>query len=212
MIIYAAIACFGFLVLLFMILAGDLLGGDHEIGGHDMSVDHPDVEGGGGPSIFSARIMASFVTAFGVGGVVGRYYGLTHPAASAVGIVAGVVMASAVYEFAKILYTQQASSEVHMSGLVGRTASVTVAIPEGGVGQVALTVAGEHTEQIARAGDGHAIARGVEVTVTGLRGESVVVAPAAVAAGPAPSPSTGARGSLSTVEGSERSESKGGAK
>ncbi len=181
MIIYALIACFGFLILLFMILAGDLFGGDHEIGGHD--IDHPDADGGGGPSIFSARIMASFVTAFGVGGVVGRYYGLTHPAASAIGIVAGVVMATVVYEFAKILYTQQASSEVHMTGLVGRTASVTVAIPAGGVGQVTLAVAGEHTEQIARAADGQAIARGIEVTITGLRGESVVVAPLAVRGG-----------------------------
>lgn len=178
MIIYALIACFGFLILLFMILAGDLFGGDHEIGGHDMSVDHPDMDGGGGPSIFSARIMASFVTAFGVGGVVGRYYGLTHPAASGVGIVAGVVMASAVYEFAKILYSQQASSEVRVSGLVGRTAEVTVAIPAAGVGQVALTVGGERTEQIARSADGRPIARGVEVTITGLRGESVVVVPA----------------------------------
>lgn len=177
MLIYAAIAIFGFLVLLIMLFAGEIFGGDHEISAHDVSVEHGDVGHGGGPSIFSARIMASFLTAFGVGGVVARYYNLSHPAASGVGIVSGVVMSSVVYQFAKLLYSQQASSEVRMMGLVGRSAEVSVAIPEGGVGQIALTFGGERTEQIARSADGRALSRGAEVLITGLRGDSVVVAP-----------------------------------
>ena len=63
-------------------------------------------------------------------------------------------MAGLVYQFAKILYSQQASSEVQMSRLVGRSAEVTVAIPAGGVGQISLSVAGERTEHVARAKDG----------------------------------------------------------
>ena len=59
-------------------------------------------------------------------------------------------MASVVYQFAKLLYSQQASSEVRMTGLVGQPAEVSVAIPAGGVGQVTLTVGGERTEHIAR--------------------------------------------------------------
>ena len=59
-------------------------------------------------------------------------------------------MAGLVYQFAKILYSQQASSEVQMSRLVGRSAEVTVAIPVDGVGQISLSMAGERSEHVAR--------------------------------------------------------------
>jgi len=173
MLIYAAIAAFGFLLILVMLFSGELLGGDHDVG-HDGSLALGDGDGGG-PSLFSVRIMSSFLTAFGVGGVVGRYYGMSHPAASGIGVAAGVVTATLVYQFAKLLYSQQASSEVHMTGLVGRTAEVTVAIVDGGVGQVTLTARGERSDHIARSRDGLAIPRGAEVIITGLTGDSVVV-------------------------------------
>jgi membrane protein implicated in regulation of membrane protease activity len=182
MFIYAAISIFGFLVLLLMLLAGDFLGGDHDGGGFDHGLDHGG-DAAGGPSVFSVRIMASFVTAFGVGGVVARYYGLSHPAASGVGAIFGAVLATLVYQFARILYSQQASSELHMTGLIGRTAEVTVPIPAGGVGQITVTSGGERTDHIARSADGRAIPRGAEVTITALRGDSVIVAPPAGAPG-----------------------------
>lgn len=180
MLIYAGIAAFGFLFLLIMLFAGDLFGGDHEITAHD-GVDH----GGefGGPSLFSARIMASFLTAFGVGGVVARYYDLSHPAASGVGIVAGAVMSSIVFQFAKILYSQQASSELQMSTLIGKSAEVSVAIAANGVGQVTLTMGGQRTEQVARSESGAAVPRGTEVRITALRGDSIIVAPVNAQAG-----------------------------
>ena len=175
MLIYAAIGAFGFLFLLVMLFVGEIFGADHDVGGHDISADHGDH---GGPSILSARVMASFLTAFGVGGVVARYYNLSHPASSGVGVVAGFVMSTIVYQFARILYSQQASSEVRMSTLVGRLAEISVAIPKGGVGQISLTYGGERSEHIARSGDGRALARGTEVVISGLRGDTVIVAPA----------------------------------
>ena len=181
MFIYAAISIFGFVVLLLMLLAGDVIGGDHDAGFDHGGLDHG-VEAGA-PSIFSVRIMASFVTAFGVGGVVARYYGLSHPAASGVGVVAGAVMSTLVYQFARILYSQQASSELHMSGLVGRTGQVVVPIPEGGVGQIMVTSGGERTDHIARSAAGRAIPRGAEVTITALSGDSVIVSLPAAAQG-----------------------------
>ena len=177
MLIYGAIGIFGFLILAAMLFLGELTGGDHDIGGHDLG-GH-DVGGhadGGGPSVFSARIMAAFLVAFGVGGVVARYYDLSHPAASGVGVLSGVAMSALVYQFAKVLYSQQASSEVVMTSLVGRSAEVSVAIREGGVGQVSLTFGGERTEHIARSEDGRALPLGTDVTITGLRGDTVVVA------------------------------------
>lgn len=178
MLLYGAIAAFGFLFLLIMLLVGEFFGADHEVGSHDVLVEHGDADHGGGPSVFSVRIMAAFLTAFGVGGVVARYYRLSHPAASGVGVAAGMVFAGVVYQFAKFLYSQQASSEVRMTSLVGKSAHVSVAIPQGGVGQIALTFAGERSEHIARAADGQAMPRGAEVVITNLQGDSVVVAPA----------------------------------
>jgi membrane protein implicated in regulation of membrane protease activity len=174
MLIYGGIAAFGVILLLTMLLVGEVFGGDHDTS-HD--VGHGDADAGG-PSVFSTRIMAAFLTAFGVGGVVGRYYNLSHPASSGVGVVCGIVMSALVYQFAKILYSQQASSELHMTGMVGRTAEVSVGIPAGGVGQIALTQSGQQSEHIARSADGRAIARGAEVTITALRGDAVIVAPA----------------------------------
>jgi membrane protein implicated in regulation of membrane protease activity len=165
----------GFVFLLVMLFVGELFGHDHDLGGHDGGIEHGDSDLGGGPSVFSSRIMAAFVTAFGVGGVVARYYNLSHPASSGVGIATGGVMAGLVYQFAKILYSQQASSELQMSRLVGRSAEVTVAIPADGVGQISLSVAGERTEHVARSKDGRAVTRGTQVVVTALGGDSVVV-------------------------------------
>ena len=176
MVIYAAIGAVGFVFLLVMLFTGDI-GGDHDFGGHDIAghdVAHGDAEQGG-PGIFSARIMAAFLTAFGVGGVVGRYYGLPHPAASGIGVLAGVVMAGLVYQFAKVLHSQQASSEVRVNTLIGKHAEVSVAIPASGVGQVVVIASGERSEHIARGADGLAVPRGTEVVVTGLRGDSLIV-------------------------------------
>ena len=187
MLIYAAIGAFGLLFLLAMLFIGEVFGGDHDFHAGDIGGDHGEVGGhDAGPSIFSARIMASFLTAFGVGGVVARYYGLSHPAASGSGIVSGVVLAGVVYQFAKVLYSQQASSEVHMAGLLGKPAEVTIGIPSGGVGQVTVAVGGERTTQIARSKDGAPIPPGAAVVITALRGESVVVerAPASPSGSP----------------------------
>lgn len=172
MLIYAGIGAFGLIFLLVMLFVGDLFGGDHEIHGGDHGGD---VGHDTGPGLFSARIMASFLTAFGVGGMVARYYGLPHPAAAGCGVVAGATMSAIVYQFAKILYSQQASSEVRMSSLIGRSAEVTVGIPQGGMGQVTLEYGGERTTQIARSGDGGALAPGTAVVVTALRGDSIIV-------------------------------------
>jgi membrane protein implicated in regulation of membrane protease activity len=175
MLIYATIAFVGFVFLLVMLFVGELFGHDHDLGGHDGGIEHGDGDLGGGPSVFSSRIMAAFVTAFGVGGVVARYYSLSHPASSGVGIATGALMAGLVYQFAKILYSQQASSELQMTRLVGRSAEVTVAIPAQGVGQISLSIAGERTEHVARAKDGRPVPRGTQVVVTALGGDAVVV-------------------------------------
>jgi membrane-bound ClpP family serine protease len=100
-----------------------------------------------------------------------------------IGVVCGVIMSSAVYQFAKILYSQQASSELRMGGLVGTTAEVSVAIPKNGVGQIVVYSRGERTEHIARSAAGTAIGRGLAVTITSIGGDAVTVTPIATADG-----------------------------
>jgi membrane protein implicated in regulation of membrane protease activity len=95
-----------------------------------------------------------------------------------VGTLVGVVMSGTVYQFAKLLYSQQASSDLQMTGLVGTPAHVSVAIPAGGLGQVAVSAGGQSSEHIARSANGQAVARGAEVIVTGVRGDAVLVMPA----------------------------------
>ena len=183
MFVYAAIGAVGLLFLLGMLFVGDLFGADHDF---DHSIEH-DGDLGGGPSFLSARIISAFITAFGVGGTVGRYYNLSHPAASGVGIVTGFLMSGLVYEFARILYSQQASSELRMAELRGTRGEVTVAIPENGVGEITLTAGGERTTHIARSADGRAIPAGTEVVITNPLGQSVVVSRAPAPASGVPS-------------------------
>src|SRR5206468_11784564 len=106
MLIYAAIGAMGFLFLIVMLFVGEIFGGDHDVGGHEVPTDAGDH---GGPSCLSARIMAAFLTAFGVGGVVARYYRLFHPVASGGGVVVGVVMAGLVVQFVGLVVEEQAS-------------------------------------------------------------------------------------------------------
>lgn len=173
MFVYAAIGALGLLFLLAMLFMGDVFGGDHDFD-HGGDIGH-DGDFGSGPSFLSARIIFAFITAFGVGGVIGRYYNLSHPASSGIGILTGLLMAGAVYQFAKILYSQQASSELRMAGLRGARGEVTVAIPENGVGEIMLTAGGERTTHIARSADGRAIPAGTEIVITNPLGQSVVV-------------------------------------
>jgi membrane-bound ClpP family serine protease len=174
MLIFAAIGVFGLLFLLVMLF----FGGGHDLhvgemdGGHDVS-HSGDSEGG--PSIFSSRIIASFIAAFGFGGTIGRYLEFGFPASSAFGIVSGIVLASIVFKFAEILYSQQASSEVKMTSLIGMTAEVAIAIPEDHLGQISLSAAGERSMHIARSRDGKAIPQGTSVVIRELRGDYVVV-------------------------------------
>jgi hypothetical protein len=83
-------------------------------------------------------------------------------------VAAGFVMATLVYQFAKILYSQQASSELRMAGLVNLRGEVTIAIPENGAGEITVVAGGERTTHIARSADGRAVPTGAEVVVNSL--------------------------------------------
>ncbi len=175
MLIYAALGGVGIALLLIMLIASSF--GDHDVPIHEASLDHGDLDVHGGPSPFGTRVIAAFLTFFGVGGIIGQHFGFGHVASSGIGIVLGLVGATAVHQFAKLLHSQQASSSIAMKDLVKRLAQVTIAIPENGVGEVALTVGLEETVQLARSVDGRAIPSGGEVVIQAVRGSQVIVSP-----------------------------------
>ena len=177
MLIYAALGGVGLCLLFVMLIASSF--GDHDVPIHEASLDHGDLDVHGGPSPFGTRVIAAFLTFFGVGGIIGQHFGLGHVASSGIGIVLGLFGATAVHQFAKLLYSQQASSGVAMKDLVTRPAQVTIAIPENGVGEVALMVGLEETVQLARSHDGSAIPSGGEVVIQAVRGSQVIVSPRA---------------------------------
>jgi membrane protein implicated in regulation of membrane protease activity len=165
--VFLAIGAIGFLFLVISLVFGEIF--DHLGGGLDHDLDH------GGPGFFSTRVMSVFVTAFGGFGAMATHYGLAPLAASAVGFVGGVGLATPIYFFARFLYGQQASSDVRAQDLIGQVGRVVVAIPAGGVGQVRCRIGDELIDRIARAREPIAISENDTVVVEEIVGETIVV-------------------------------------
>ena len=165
--VFLGIAAVGFLFLLISLVFGEVF--DHLGGDFDSSVDH------GGPGIFSGRVMAVFITAFGGFGAVATHYGLGPIPASGVGFASGLVFGGAIYMFARFLFGQQASSDVGSHDLVGQMGRVVVAIPAGGVGQIRCRLGEELVDKIARARGSDSIGENASVIVEEVLGEIVVV-------------------------------------
>lgn len=164
---FLAIAAFGFAFLVGSSLLGDIFEhGDfsHDADGH-----------GAGPSIFSSRILSVFVTAFGSFGAIGVHLGYGLGVSTAMGFGGGVLIAAVIYAFASFLYSQQASSHVRTSDLVGSTGQVSVAIPKGGVGQVRCALGDTVVEKVARAANNEEIPVNTLVKIQSLVGEVMLV-------------------------------------
>jgi hypothetical protein len=166
--VFLGIGAIGFLILLTSFFFGEIF--EHfDGGGWDHDLGH------GGPSFFSMRVLSVFITGFGGFGAIGIHFGLSVLVSSGVGFLSGLMAASIIYSFAKFLYSQQASTEVKTSDLVGRTARVVVAIPAGGVGQVRCQIGEELIDKTAQTADGSGIAENAIVHVEQVLGEIAIV-------------------------------------
>jgi len=173
--VFLGIAAIGFVFLVVSFLFGEIFGhgdiGAHDPGVHDV---HGDAHGVG---IFSTRVLSVFVTAFGGFGAIGIHLGYRIEVSTLIGLLGGVVFGALIYLFASFLYSQQASSDIRVSELVGRTAQVTVAIPENGLGQVRCSLGEGIVEKIARTQDGKAVPVNTSVRIESIVGETVLVRP-----------------------------------
>ena len=173
MAIFAAIA-----LAAFIIMAGAfLLGHGHDL---DHGFDHS-LGGDGGPdvhgivSIFSTRVICTFIMGFGAAGAIARYYGADNPIASLVGIAAGIVLAVLMYGIMLLFVEQQASSVIGSDALLGCTGTVTVPIDQDGMGEVGVSVAGEYRTYSARVQGSHPMPKGHTVRIVGVTGSMVTV-------------------------------------
>lgn len=164
--VFLGIAAIGFVFVLMSFVFGEIFEA-FEIH-HDFSFDD-------GPSVFSARVLSVFATAFGGLGAIAVYQGGGVFLSSIVGLAGGGVFGAAVYFFARFLYNQQSSSLVTASDLVGLPAQVVVGIPADGVGQVRCVVGESPVEKIARTKDGSAISLNTQVVIEEIAGEAVIV-------------------------------------
>jgi len=172
--VFLSIGGAGLAFLVFTLIVGELgelldgMDGDH--GGGDASHE--------GPSVLSSRVIAMFVTALGGAGAIATHYGLSVTTSSAIGFAGGTLFGGAAFLFARFLHSRQATSGVRVAELVGQTARVVVAIPQGGVGQVRCHIGEDLIDKIARTRDGSALPEHALVRIEELVGEVVIVSPA----------------------------------
>lgn len=166
-VVFLVIAFVGFAFLAIAMFFGeifDFFGGD---------VDHG--TGDAGPSILSGRVLGVFVTAFGGTGALATHFGFGVLPASVAGFVSGLVFGGAIYAFGRLLYNQQASTDVSAPDLLWKSARVTVGIPADGLGQVRVQIGDEIVDKVARSKSGAAIAANSIVVIDQVLGEIVIV-------------------------------------
>jgi membrane protein implicated in regulation of membrane protease activity len=173
MTIFVAIALAAFIVV-----AGAFLFGHGHDFGHDF--DH-DISHDGGPdvhgiiSIFSTRVIFTFVMGFGAAGAIARFYGTDNLIASVIGVAAGIVLATLMYGIILLFTEQQSNSVIAADALLGCTGTVTVPIDQDGVGEIGVSVSGEYRTYTARMQGSSPLQKGHAVRIVGVTGSVVTV-------------------------------------
>ncbi len=165
MTVFVTLAVIGLLLLLVSAFSGHHL---------DLHAD-----GDHGFGFLSVRAIAVFFTAFGVVGAIARHYGMTYAWGSVWGLVSGAVLVGLYILSMELVKSQQASSLVSESELVGLVARVTVAIPTGGIGEVSCVVKAQAARRMARSKAGVAVSEGQMVRIAELQGDICLVEPLA---------------------------------
>ena len=148
MLIYLTLAFCGFLVV-----AGAFLFGhdhDHDIG-HEHDVGHDGDGHDHAISIFSTRIIATFVMGFGAAGAIARLYGHDHMMSSLFGMGAGVGLGYLMFLLMNFFVQQQGSSVTREDDLIGERGIVTVPIDENSPGEIGIQTSAGYRNFVARA-------------------------------------------------------------
>lgn len=181
-IIYLVCLVVGLLFTIISAIAGHFFGGhdggDVGTGGHaEAGFEDSGVPG---MSFFSPTVLASFVTAFGAGGLILSSIEATKSVwvSAPISAVIGVLIAGATFLFFDALFKRtQSSSESRVASLLGQTASIVTPIPENGVGEIAYVQGGTRYTAPARTENGAAISLGKPVRISRIVGTQYYVEP-----------------------------------
>jgi membrane-bound ClpP family serine protease len=170
--IYLACLVIGLGYALWTGLLGTHVGGDHAGAGHgaflDFNADHAAHSGEVHFTPLSPMVIATFLGSFGGLGIIGHYaLHLVWWRSMVLALTSGVLIAGVFYYVVRSLYSvTEASSEAHVSELVGETAEVTVDIGPGGTGEIVYSSAGSRYQAPARLYEGdQPIKRGARVVI-----------------------------------------------
>jgi membrane protein implicated in regulation of membrane protease activity len=149
----------------------------HVAVGHEVEIGHPVEVGTQHLSVMSPPIMASFLTAFGGMGLLGKLligFGSlgSFAFAASTGLVIAVLMYIAVE---RLLYSMAASSEATVREILGAQAEVLTSVPENGVGEIAYTCKGFRYTAPARSYDGQPVPRGARVRIVKTDGCTMTI-------------------------------------
>lgn len=117
---------------------------------------------GDGP--LSLTTIAAFMSIFGFASFACVGAGLSTPVSAIVGALAGVVGGALAWWLSKFIRSAESSTAVSGTDLVGTEGAVVLAIPETGLGEVAVVRNGERISLAATSSS--AIARGTRVRIT----------------------------------------------
>jgi membrane protein implicated in regulation of membrane protease activity len=155
-------------------ILGMVFGGD----GTSDSADGSDGDSGDshdGMSIFSPKVIAIFAIGMGSGGSIATAYGLGFTAALLCGIGAGASFGGLLIFGARLLYKQRSSSDVQPSAAIGLMATVTIAIPSSGTGEVSLPVLNQYMTYLARSQSNQHLTKGTLAKVVAVNGGTLIV-------------------------------------
>jgi len=173
MLVFVAIA-----IASFILVGGSFLfGHDHDVGQDHGDAGHDTDAGGGEPtiSIFSTKVLGTLFMGFGAAGAIASLYGMSHLAASLIGLGCGAVLGGVMYLVLGVFYSQQASSLVPTSAAVGCVGTVTTSIGAGQIGEVGISLESQYGSYSASSMDGNPIPKGQNVRVVKVMGSQLMV-------------------------------------
>ena len=160
-----------------LLFGGDAEGGDldGDVGGDDGGDFDGDHDGGDGhgPGLLSIRGVSFLLTGFGGVAFISMYFTEKVFVSSLVGLLGGWPFALACLAMYRVFVRQEASSMVKEEDFVGASGTVVTSIPQEGLGEVTLLVAGRQITKAAVADA--ALKSGTAVRVKSYFGNHVSV-------------------------------------
>jgi membrane-bound ClpP family serine protease len=171
--IFIGIALGGFI----LVAGGFLFGHEHDLGhdvGHDFGHDvHPESEGT--ISIFSTKVLGTFVMGFGAAGAIAMRYDASPMHASLIGVGCGLALGALMYVILLVFIKEQASSLIPAESVLGCIGVVTTSIDKDAVGEVGVSAEGQYRNYAARAAGPQSIEKGRRVRVVRMAGGDLIV-------------------------------------